>query len=179
MTEMTDEAAPQVPDQALASSAWLSVVRAYQTCTKRYEELLALHGLSAAQFDCMDAIDRLGDEALPKHIADALLVTRGNVTGLIRRLERAGLVQLEPHAADGRARLIRLTDQGAVLHQAAKRSARAFVRAQLAPFDRFDLDQTHAVMNTMHFHLLDLDVRAIYEARASVDADAARMEPSS
>ncbi len=158
-------------DRALASSAWLSVVRAYQTCTRRYEELLALHGLSTAQFDCLDAVVRLGDEALPKNIAEALLVTRGNVTGLIQRLEGAGLLRLEPHASDGRSRLLQLTERGKELHRAARRSAREFVRAQLAPFDRGDLDQTHAVMNTMHFHLLDLDVRAIYESSASVQVD--------
>jgi DNA-binding MarR family transcriptional regulator len=178
MNETWPITAAPASDQALTSSAWLSVVRAYQTCARRYEELLALHGLSTAQFDCLDAIARLGDDALPKHIAEALLVTRGNVTGLIQRLENAGLVKLEPHAVDGRARLVRLTEHGRCVHGAAKRSARAFVRAQLAPFDRSDLDQTHAVMNTMHFHLLELDVRAIHESSASVDADAPLKESS-
>ncbi|MEN1729432.1 MAG: MarR family transcriptional regulator [Pseudomonadota bacterium] len=161
---MTTE--PENPDleQALASSTWLAVVRAYQTCAQRYEELMSLHDLSTAQFDCLDAIERLGDEALPKHIAQALLVTRGNVTGLIQRLENAGLNKLQPHPSDGRARLVRMTTSGQALHAQAKRSARGFVKAQLSPFDRSDLDQTHAVMNTMHFHLLGLDVEAIHRS---------------
>lgn len=159
MNDKTDASA-----DALASSTWLAVVRAYQTCNRRYEELLALHGLSAAQFDTLDAVHRLGVDALPKRIAETLLVTRGNVTGLLRRLEKAGLLRLQAHESDGRSRVARLTEVGRRLHREALRSTRAFVRAQLAPFSREDLDQTHATMNTMHFHLLALDVAAIHQA---------------
>ena len=74
--------------------------------SKLVEPLRRYHATGEINFhvDDKDAmIARLGDEALPKDIADELLVTRGNVTGLIQRLESAELIELRPHPVDGPA----------------------------------------------------------------------------
>lgn len=144
-----------------AGLAWLSVVQTYQICQRRYEELLAIFGLTLAQFDALNAIDRLGDHALPKNIADALVVTRGNVSGLLKRLSFAGLVQLEPHPDDGRAWLVRLTADGRKRLQRAQAAARRFVIAQMQPFSAEEQESTRQLMQAMQAHLRSLDIHAI------------------
>ena len=52
---------------------------------------------------------------LQQQLADRLLVTKGNVVGLLNRMERDGLVTRQPHPEDGRAHLVSLTEQGATL----------------------------------------------------------------
>ena len=51
--------------------------------------LLLTQFLDAPMFDALASIDALGDEAQPKAVADRLLVTRANVSGLLRRLDTA------------------------------------------------------------------------------------------
>ncbi|MEM7054363.1 MAG: MarR family winged helix-turn-helix transcriptional regulator [Pseudomonadota bacterium] len=144
-----------------AGQAWLSVVQTYQLCQKRYEELLEQFGLTLAQFDALIAIDRLGDEALPKNIADSLVVTRGNVTGLLKRLVSAGLIKLRPHPVDGRASIVQLTGSAKNQIHHAKSAARRFIEVQLQPFTDAELESTGKLMQAMHAHLHSMDVHAI------------------
>jgi DNA-binding MarR family transcriptional regulator len=149
---------------------WFAVVRAYQICTRRYESLLASLDLTPPQLDLLSAVSTLGDEAQPNRIADALLVTRGNVTGLLTRLERRKWIRVEPHPNDGRARVVRLTKPGQRLLDRARPVARAFIRAQMAPFSQHDLEATLEVMNRMERHLQQLDIQAVLaesDARSS------------
>ena len=144
-----------------AGQAWLSVVQTYQLCQKRYEELLEQFGLTLAQFDALIAIDRLGEEALPKNIADSLVVTRGNVTGLLKRLASAGLITLRPHPVDGRASIAQLTSRAQIQLRRSKSAARSFVELQLKPFTKAELESTRKTMQTMHAHLQAMDIQAI------------------
>jgi DNA-binding MarR family transcriptional regulator len=147
----------QSAPETSAASAWLSVVRTYQCCTRQYERMLAELGLTIAQFDVLVSIRRLGPEALPKHIADAMLVTRSNVTPVLQRLRQRGLVELTSHPEDGRARIAHLTEQGMSCLNQAMPAAKRFVTAQMQPFSQADLAETQRLMAAMHQHLLTLD----------------------
>ncbi len=48
-------------------------------------------------------------------LADWLFVTKGNVVGLLNRLEGRGLVERRPDPEDGRTHVVSLTKQGAAL----------------------------------------------------------------
>lgn len=148
-------------EDKLAESAWFAVVQAYQTCIRRYEQLLARIDLTPTQMDALTAIQRLGTDTRPKRIAEQLLVTRGNVTGLLERLRRRGLIRAFPHPEDGRARIVRLTPAGAALLERAQPLARAFIQAQTEPFSKEELESTRAVMTRMERHLSQLDLDAI------------------
>lgn len=140
-----------------AERTWFAVVGAYQTCTRRYEQLLARLDLTPAQYDALTAIQDLAEDAQPMKIAEQLLVTRGNVTGLLNRLAVRGLIRLRPHPADGRARIARLTPSGQALVERARPFARAFIEAQMEPFSRADLAMTRRLMERMQRHLEKLD----------------------
>ncbi|MEM1082349.1 MAG: MarR family transcriptional regulator [Pseudomonadota bacterium] len=143
--------------------AWLSVIQTYQVCATRYEELLDYFGLTLAQFDALVAIERLGDQALPKNIADTLLVTRGNVTGLLKRMRVANLIERLPHPTDGRASIVQLTRSAQQQLKHAKRATRNFITEQVRPFTDPELESTQNLMQAMHSHLLTMDVQAIAE----------------
>jgi len=149
--------------QRLEAESWLAVVQAYQACTRRYTQMLEHFGLTLPQFDLMTAVYRLRDGATPKAIANEMLVTKGNVTGLVSRLEAQGLVLRRSHCTDGRSFCCELTEKGLALYREARAAAAKFVAAQLAPFDDTELRYTREQMRRMREHLETLDPHAIAE----------------
>ncbi len=147
------------PDQRrrLEASSWLAVVRAYQECNRRYTQMLEHFELTIAQFDALTAIARHEPDATPKSIAEELLVTRGNVTGLLHRLQERGLVITRQNETDGRSFHCLLTSQGRRRLEQARAASARFIEAQLAIFDGNELDLTGTMMARMERHLHSLD----------------------
>jgi DNA-binding MarR family transcriptional regulator len=99
--------------------AWLRLARSYQQIdgeSARHFAAVELAGsgrLSTGQFDVLAQVG--AREGLSQQeLADALLVTKGNVSQLLARLERTGLVE---RRIDGRRNCLWLTQQGRVLYE--------------------------------------------------------------
>ena len=77
-------------------------------------------GLSMAGFTVLNHLIRLGHERRPPAlIASALQVTRGAITGTVKRLEAQGLVRSDPSPTDGRGQGISVTAKGRAVRAAA------------------------------------------------------------
>lgn len=98
------------PDSAVR--AWLRLVRVYQKIQQAATEEFRAVGLSVGQFDMLAQIGA-AEGSSQQQIADALLVTKSNVTQLLDRMERAGLVERQQH---GRTNHLYLTMEGRRLH---------------------------------------------------------------
>lgn len=72
------------------------------------------YGLSEGEFDVLATLRRTGApyERAPGELAAHTMVTTGAMTKRVDRLERAGLVTRRRSAADGRGRVVALTDAG-------------------------------------------------------------------
>ena len=70
------------------------------------------HGLTLAQFKVLNHFARLGGERSPISLARAFQVTKGAVTNAVQKLEAKGFVATRPDPADGRGKLVYLTDAG-------------------------------------------------------------------
>ncbi len=145
----------------LDSACWFAVVEAYQTCNRRYSAMLREFDLTIPQYDVLSAIDKLGDQAQPKQIADELVVTRGNVTGLLTRLQERRLISTRQSESDGRSFLCELTRRGKTLLGDARAAAAQFITEQLAPFDDASKTEMESTMRRMQSHLESLDPIAI------------------
>ena len=145
----------------LESSCWFAVVEAYQACNRRYSTMLREFDLTIPQYDVLSAIDKLGPHAQPKQIADELVVTRGNVTGLLTRLQERRLIRTRQSESDGRSFLCELTSQGQSLLRDARAAAAMFISEQLAPFDDASKEEMQATMQRMKAHLESMDPIAI------------------
>lgn len=141
--------------------AWTAVVTAYQTCTRRYAEMLGHFGLTLPQFEVMHAVLALGPEATPNQIAKRLLVTRGNITGILKRLESRDLLARVANLTDGRSMICQLTPSGVLTMQHAGAAASRFIEAQLAPFDDPTVRLVGETMRQMTDHLETLDTERI------------------
>jgi DNA-binding MarR family transcriptional regulator len=79
-------------------------------------ESALVSGLSLAQFALLNHLVRLGGEWSPVRLARAFQVTKQTMTSTLARLERQGYVRVRPDPADGRAKLVSLTTEGAAVH---------------------------------------------------------------
>jgi DNA-binding MarR family transcriptional regulator len=131
-------ARPADPRPAL--SAWLRLLRAHGLLLRQVRRRLP-EGFTLPQFDVLAQLARRPEGATPKELAGELLVTAGNLTGIVERLVRAGLVERRRDAGDGRVRRLRLTPAGRrrmarVLPQHAREVAALFGHLEPAELER-------------------------------------------
>ena len=98
-------------DASLALSVWVRLLRAHGLILRRLRSELP-PDLTLPQFDVLAQLDRHPGGLLPSELTQALLVTAGNVTGIVRRLEARGLVERLSVPHDRRAVRVRLTARG-------------------------------------------------------------------
>ena len=155
---------PSQDRQALEASSWLAVVRAYPECTRRYAQMLDHFELTIPQFDVLSAIHRHDPVATPQLIAQDLLVTRGNISGLLQRLKERELITTRRHETDGRSFYCELTGAGRRLLGQARAAGAKFIAYQLGEFNTGELEATRDTMTRMLAHLETLDPAVIADA---------------
>jgi DNA-binding MarR family transcriptional regulator len=81
--------------------------------------------------DAMCALARFPEGLTMGKLAGLLVVSNGNVTGIIRRLEAAGLVSREAARADKRVFVVRLTRRGRGMWRKLERAYRCAITERL------------------------------------------------
>jgi DNA-binding MarR family transcriptional regulator len=108
--------------------AWLRLVRVFSKLEQASQVQLRGCELSGAQFDVLAQVG-VRDGCTQQELADALLVTKGNVTQLLDRMEAAGLLARCP---EGRIKRVRLTDEGRALRATVIPEHERFMARQMA-----------------------------------------------
>lgn len=111
MTDIpTTVAGPQrgsgTPDSAVL--AWLRLMRVYHKMDRRSAELMKGWNLSVSRFDVLNHAGR-PEGRTQQELADALMVTKGNVCQVLDGMEAEGLLY---RRRSGRTNHIYLTDKG-------------------------------------------------------------------
>ena len=106
---------PQAGGDALRT--WLRLTQIYQLLQQKLGRVLESAGLTLPQFDVLANLG-MTEGITQQELADKLLVTKGNVVGLLDRMESAGLLERRADPKDRRANRIFLTRTGReALHQ--------------------------------------------------------------
>jgi MarR family 2-MHQ and catechol resistance regulon transcriptional repressor len=90
---------------------WIALARCYSTFSRAVACKVQEYGLTTPQFGILEALHHLGPLSLGE-LAEKLLVTGGNVTYVMDRLEDQGLVYRERSPQDRRIIQAKLTPQG-------------------------------------------------------------------
>jgi DNA-binding MarR family transcriptional regulator len=91
---------------------WLRLYSCTAAIEKQVQRHFAGHDTTLARFDLLAALDRQGEGMTMGALSRALLVSNGNVTQLVQKLAKDGLVRIAPSPADRRASIVRLTAKG-------------------------------------------------------------------
>jgi DNA-binding MarR family transcriptional regulator len=107
-------------------------------------------GITLPQFDVLAELDFLDRPLTMTELSKGLMVSNGNVTGVVDRLVREGYVERRPSADDRRVQHISLTPAGAKLfHEVANRHER-WVAEMLSGLETADLDNLAALLARAH-----------------------------
>jgi MarR family 2-MHQ and catechol resistance regulon transcriptional repressor len=98
-------------EQEQALRLWIALARCYITFSRAVACKVAEYDLTAPQFGVLEALHHLGPLSLGE-LAEKLLVTGGNVTYVMDRLESQGLVARERSGEDRRVIRAHLTSKG-------------------------------------------------------------------
>lgn len=71
--------------------------------------------ITLPQFDVLSELEHAGSALTMSQLSRKLMVSNGNVTGVVDRLEREGHVRRRASSTDRRVQYIELTDQGVAL----------------------------------------------------------------
>lgn len=76
-------------------------------------------GLELSQFAVLNHFTHSGGEKSPAQLARAFQLTKGAMTNTIKRLEARGLVRVRDDEADGRKKLVSVTEAGRAVRDEA------------------------------------------------------------
>jgi DNA-binding MarR family transcriptional regulator len=115
---------------------WLRLLRATRAIEAELRERLRVQfAITLPQFDVMAALYRHDDGMTMTELSRMLIVSNGNVTGIIDRLVTDGLVDRQPAADDRRSFRVRLTPKGAIHFAAIAKAHQEWVDKMLSDFD--------------------------------------------
>lgn len=95
-----------LPVQALASFR-----RADRALKTLENEVLSKYGLTATQFSVLQSLETYGEMRVCQ-LVRSMLSTSGNMTVVLRNMERDGLIARRPNPDDARSHYVRLTGHG-------------------------------------------------------------------
>jgi DNA-binding MarR family transcriptional regulator len=128
-----------------AFRVWLRFLRLDQRLRVMMGRGLRKIGLSIPQFDALSALSQ-GAGITQRELAQKLLVTKGNVSGLIDRLVEAGLVERRRGAKDRRSHSLFLTREGEAFAASGFAMQKDFLQNTLGRLATGDLALLHHLL---------------------------------
>lgn len=90
---------------------WLRLLSCTMAIEKEIQRRFIERGTTLPRFDVLAALDRHSELSMGA-LSEALLVSNGNVTQLVQKLVRDGLVEIRKPPSDRRSSIVRLTGEG-------------------------------------------------------------------
>ncbi len=111
-------------------------------------------GLSPSQYNLLSHLpSTIKNGPTISQLADKLLCTRGNITRLVKRMEKHGLVRSGSDIDDQRLVRVALTSEGEARFAEAQVLHAASLRRRLGIFDDFDLESLTLLNQRLAEHL--------------------------
>ena len=164
MEDAGPEAAPRFDDfetdlgadDGLELRVWLRLL----TCSTLIEHGVR-HGLhrnfetTLPRFDVLAQLQRAGKSLSMGDLSRRLMVTNGNITGLVDRLARDGLVERQRPDGDRRVQMVTLTAAGAAWFERVAADNRHWVTGMMAGLGREEKEALFALLGRLKSAVLD------------------------
>ena len=137
-------------DDGLELRVWLRLL----TCSTLIEQGVR-HGLHRSfettlpRFDVLAQLQRAGKPLSMGDLSRRLMVTNGNITGLVDRLAREGLVERRRADGDRRVQMVSLTDAGAASFARMAADNRRWVTGMMAGLAREEKEALFALLGRL------------------------------
>ena len=141
-------------DEDLEIRLWLRLL----ICVSLMEQeirarLRTTFGITIARFEILAQLYRVETGLAMKELSARLMVSKGNVTGLIVRMQDAGLIERRRDPADGRAQIVSLTPKGRKLFDTMRPLHNQWFRDLMHGLSRRDMKQLHELLQVLKVNL--------------------------
>lgn len=121
---------------------WLRLLKISRQMEAEIRERLRLdYATTLPRFDVLAALHREEAGLKMSELSAALMVSNGNVTGIVERLVSDGLVLRVPVSGDRRAMAVRLTDEGRRCFAEMAKTHEGWISSMLSSLGDEDADQ--------------------------------------
>ncbi len=124
---------------------WLRLANVFTKLERASIDHLRARGLSLAQFDVLAQVGA-HEGSTQQELADALLVTKGNITQLLDKMETSGLLR---RRQEGRVNRLCLTEAGRQLRDVALPEQEACITEQFAALSPAERAQLHRLLRKL------------------------------
>ncbi|MGY6535127.1 MAG: MarR family winged helix-turn-helix transcriptional regulator [Pararhodobacter sp.] len=126
---------------------WLRMLRLTRTVEADLRDFLRRdHETTLPRFDVMAALYRRRDALTMSELSRLLLVSNGNATAVVDRLEKDGLARRNPSPTDRRTVHVSLTEAGAAAFESMARDHETRLDRLFAGLDGADLDMLRDIL---------------------------------
>ncbi len=130
---------PNPPTSERAMRVWLRLIRLEARMQAAVGDRLRMIGVSIPQCDVLTTLSEQ-EGVNQQELAKRLYVTKGNISGLLDRLEAAGFVERRSLASDRRQHSIHLTEAGRAMAEKAIAAQHKWLASTLGRLDETELD---------------------------------------
>jgi DNA-binding MarR family transcriptional regulator len=149
--------------ESLTVRTFRELIRTIGLLERVMQPHFARFGITSSQWGVLRTLHRAANEGAPglrmTDLGERLLIRPPSVTGVVDRLERAGLVERKASPDDQRAKLVGLTGAGRQLVQRVLTVHEAQVEAALAGLDLAEQVALHRHLGRLGRHLEELLAR--------------------
>lgn len=143
---------------------WLRLLNTTTVIEKSIRSYLAqAFETTLPRFDLLAALDRCPNGLTMSELSDHLLVSNGNVTGLVARLQDDGMVLRTVSKNDRRTYHVKLTRKGQQAFVEMAKAHEAFVDAMIGQMSEKDLTRLNTLLETLQ--------KTVSKAAKKEDAD--------
>ena len=129
---------------------WIRLLRASRAIEVELRERLRVaFGVTLPRFDVMAALARKQAGMTMTELSRYLMVSNGNVTGIIDRLVSEGMVARSRHAGDRRATFVRLTPKGQQQFAIIAKAHEGWIAEILAGVDTAETESLIALLSAL------------------------------
>jgi len=158
--ESQDYETSATPDDILEIRTWLRLLTCTTMIERRIRTLLtSTFDTTLPRFDVMAQLEREPEGLTMGQLSRRMMVSNGNVTGLVDRLVKEGLVERIAVPGDRRANIVRLTEDGLDNFGNMTPVHHAFLHDMLSSIGRQDLEGLYELLGR-----LKRSIRAAEEA---------------
>ena len=137
---------------------WLRLLSCTMAIEKEVQRRFAERGMTLPRFDVLAALDRHGEMNMGA-LSQALLVSNGNVTQLVQKLVRDGLVELNKLPTDRRTSIVRLTPDGKAVFDRLARAHQDWIDQMVGGLDYTQRERLYVALGTLKISIAQFAAR--------------------
>ena len=137
---------------------WLRLLSCTMAIEKEVQRRFVERGMTLPRFDVLAALDRHGEMNMGA-LSQALLVSNGNVTQLVQKLVRDGLVEMHKPPNDRRSSIVRLTPEGREVFGKLARAHQDWIDQMVGGLDYTQRERIYVALGALKMSIAKASAR--------------------